>query len=174
MIRVKQLFEKVGWDAVNGRFLEIYSDQDTNLDAHRRAFEEMLSIEIIEGPPGDRVSYVEWKPDEHFPGDQGGYDVALVKEGDPQRWAIEWIPWKESLGFFVDEESLAKYSEVDHACHILWELTFMGFSEKDVAEEREELSKRIDEASKDIEAGNYKEYTNAEDFLKDLSGESDK
>lgn len=43
-----------------------------------------------------------------------------------------FISWSEWLGMTVLEEDLKKFTEIDFICHCLWEMTFYGFSEREI------------------------------------------
>lgn len=68
-------------------------------------------------------------------------------------YAYEFTPWKEILSFMIEESSLNDIGELAFISSIFNEMTFLGFDEEDVEEEREELSNRVEEVEKAIATG---------------------
>lgn len=64
---------------------------------------------------------------------------------NPQSYAYDLSPWAEILGYEVDERNIAAIGALDLAEVILWEMTFCGYSEEKVSEERAELDRRFAE-----------------------------
>lgn len=64
---------------------------------------------------------------------------------NPQSYAYDLSPWAEILGYEVDKRNIAAIGALDLAEVILWEMTFCGYSEEKVAEERAELDRRFEE-----------------------------
>lgn len=67
--------------------------------------------------------------------------------GKTVTYALEFEPWSKWLGYTVCGESLKTLGEIDYIVHALWELTFLGFTEESVDEQREIL----DEAKKSLD-----------------------
>ena len=86
-------------------------------------------------------------------GDLAGTDGLSDEELDrlshlqpnPQSYAYDMSPWAEILGYEVDERNIAAIGALDLAEVILWEMTFCGYSEEKIAEERAELDRRAKE-----------------------------
>ena len=86
-------------------------------------------------------------------GDLAGTDGLSDEELDrlshlqpnPQSYAYDMSPWAEILGYEVDERNIAAIGDLDLAEVILWEMTFCGYSEEKIAEERAELDRRAKE-----------------------------
>ena len=66
-------------------------------------------------------------------------------QSNPQSYAYDLSPWAEILGYEVDKRNIAAIGALDLAEVILWEMTFCGYSEEKVAEERAELDRRFEE-----------------------------
>lgn len=64
---------------------------------------------------------------------------------NPQSYAYDLSAWAEILGYEVDKRNIATIGALDLAEVILWEMTFCGYSEEKVAEERAELDRRFEE-----------------------------
>ena len=55
--------------------------------------------------------------------------------------AIEFTPWNEWLGSNV----ISKYGDIKTIAECLWEMTFIGFEEDEIREEKEKLNRRVEE-----------------------------
>lgn len=82
-------------------------------------------------------------------GTDGLFDDELDRlshlQSNPQSYAYDLSPWAEILGYEVDKRNIAAIGALDLAEVILWEMTFCGYSEEKVAEERAELDRRFEE-----------------------------
>ena len=72
-----------------------------------------------------------------------------VEMGDPTHWAIEYVPWSRWLGMAVHLERGLELTDADILANILYEMTWAGFDEDEIAEQRDgimEAVESIDEA----------------------------
>lgn len=60
------------------------------------------------------------------------YNVYLLDRSNNETYSIEAVPWDEVLGYTVDEASIAKYGDVKFTALVLYEMTYFGFSEKQI------------------------------------------
>lgn len=62
-------------------------------------------------------------------------DICLLDETEDELYSFDFVPWKD----IIDLEMLktAKLSTVDCLAHILWEMTFWGFSEEQIEKQKE-------------------------------------
>lgn len=75
----------------------------------------------------------------HVNGQDGSMeDGALVS------WAIEYVPWDQQLASIIDPKAIEEYGPLDTLVHILWEITWAGFT-----------ASRVDKAAKKL--GYYEE-----------------
>jgi hypothetical protein len=77
-------------------------------------------------------------------------DVCLYSSKEKQTYAIDLTMWQELIDWEVSNSTKMNGSEV--LAHILWEITFYGFSPDKIMLEKEELKKRIER----IESGEEK------------------
>ena len=72
-------------------------------------------------------------------------DVCLYNARDDETYAIDTTSWDELIHMYLDDTIGLQSREI--VAHILWEITFYGFTNKSIKEVRhrlEELSRRID------------------------------
>lgn len=65
----------------------------------------------------------------------------------PETYAFEFTPWAEILGFEISPQNVEDVGAAQLASQVLWEMTFFGFSEDKVDEERKKLDKSIQEVA---------------------------
>lgn len=83
----------------------------------------------------------------------GHYNINLEKHS--QWFSFMSTPWSK----IIDTKIIIKAKKVEFhevLAHILWELTFDGWTEKDVDKNTKKLMKSLKEATKQIDEGKYK------------------
>jgi hypothetical protein len=62
-------------------------------------------------------------------------DVCLLNETEDELYSFDFIPWKD----VIDLEILktAKLSSAECLAHILWEMTFWGFSQEEIEKQKQ-------------------------------------
>ena len=72
---------------------------------------------------------------------QTPFDSAYVKdENDSSTYCFDSAPWEEILGFRVNEDELAKYTQEYYVVLVLWELTFYGYDEETVQKNKNQTT----------------------------------
>lgn len=88
------------------------------------------------------------KPGEEY------YNVSGKKKGEKITYAIEFTPWQKIANWQIHEDVLKHYKPEEIIAHILWEITYAGFEQKEIKKFTNELHNRIDKIKK-----NPKKYT---------------
>lgn len=84
----------------------------------------------------------------------GGVGVFGKYLGDEQRWALTCTSWLEWLSMPVlMSPEVGKLTDLETAAHILYEMTWSGWSEEDATAHREMISSRMDDVLEAIESG---------------------
>jgi hypothetical protein len=70
-------------------------------------------------------------------------DVCFYDDKQDEHYSLDFMDWGE----IIDCEVVApkKFNQTTIVAHILWEITFWGFSRKKITEERKELNKAVKE-----------------------------
>jgi hypothetical protein len=164
-MRFKELLSKFTWDQVKDKMIELYPDQENTIDGYMDVF---LKLNAIEPEDNDMRIYVHMQSDileeePPFPC-VSGRNGKLNRDTSPERlvkeenkewldsetvYAIEFEPWSQWLGMEIDNESYKDFTELEIVIHALWELTFMGFSEESVTEQKDILIARSEECKKE-------------------------
>lgn len=64
----------------------------------------------------------------------------------PDSYGFEFIPWEKVLGYQVDERSLMEFGKACMLARVIYEMTFFGFTEDQIAKERKKLDDAIAES----------------------------
>ena len=57
-----------------------------------------------------------------------------------EEFGIDFSPWPEILGMRISADSMVRYPKAEIAAHLLWELTFYGFSDGEAQAKLEQLA----------------------------------
>lgn len=159
-MKFKDLIDKYKWDDVYSTFMQLYLDQEKNIEGYKRVFEELRTLEPVETKMCIVIEDVFDEYDKEYCAHVSGKDGTLNKECDPEHfkddevgnqevlYAIEFTDWAEWLAMEIEQESLSKYSELDIIGHCLWEMTFYGFTQEKIKKQLAQLEKEAEEAKK--------------------------
>ena len=157
-MKFKELICKYNWNDVQSTFMKLYPDQGKNIEGYKQVFKELHAIKPVETKIRIVIEDIFDEYDKEYYTHVSGKDGTLNKESDPEHfkddeignqevsYAIEFIDWAEWLAMDIDHESLSKYSELEIIGHCLWEMTFCGFTQKDIKKAIDTINKRAQEA----------------------------
>ena len=86
-------------------------------------------------------------------------DVCLIDNKTDEIFALDFLSWSEIID--LDVKNSTKLNEEELLAHILWEITFWGFSDSKISQERAKLD------------GGEKNWEVIENELKDLYNPGD-
>ena len=100
--------------------------------------------ELLEKPPDESTDrlVVSEKVDDLSDPPEEYIDTLITNSDGTDRRAIDFVPWSSLIDLEVDSDLKLQTSAL--LAHILWEITFYGYTENKVKEEREELQELID------------------------------
>jgi len=159
-MKFKDLIDKYKWDDVYSTFIQLYPDQEKNIEGYKRVFEELRTLKPVETKMCIVIEDVFDEYDKEYYAHVSGKDGTLNKKSDPESfkddevgnqevlYAIEFTDWAEWLAMEIEQESLSKYSELDIIGHCLWEMTFYGFTQEKIKKQLAQLEKETEEAKK--------------------------
>jgi hypothetical protein len=75
-------------------------------------------------------------------------DVCCYSPTDDQTYAIDLMDWSDLVDLMIDDAVGLNIS--DQIAHVLWELTFWGFTRERIALERDKLKKASEEATETL------------------------
>ena len=156
-MKFKQLICKYNWNDVHSTVIQLYPDQEKNIEGCKQVFEELHAIKPVETKMRIVIEDVFDEYDKEYYTHVSGKDGSLNKESNPDHfkddeignqevsYAIEFTDWAEWLAMDIDHESLSKYSELEIIGHCLWEVTFYGFTREDIKKAIDTIHKRAQE-----------------------------
>jgi len=100
------------------------------------------------------------------------YDVFGISQGDANRYSLSLEPWSNWINYNILDKSIQIYGEATVLAHILYEMTFYGYSSEDVEEKHLEVINALNDSYKMIEEGKS-EFIPAEDVFSKLGFEKD-
>ncbi len=136
-----ELFKRYTDEDIIKQVIKLYPDQKKSKKGYQSALKELRKLKPKRTEFSIRVTKVRDGKDryEHVDGYRHG-------EG----YGIEFTSWPEWLGMYIDMQSLYRIGHLDFLCHSLWEMTWSGFSNKEVQGEWKELKGRADECLKSL------------------------
>lgn len=146
-MKFKDLLKKYYWEDIQATILILYPDQKKNIDGYKLALKELLILK----PAKTKMSIV--IEDEFDEDEQEHYCSVSAKDDRKRNWAFDFIDWSECLSMDIDSKILSKYSLLDIIAHCLWEMTWHGFSRKEVNKKGNELVRAARIAQKDLKEG---------------------
>lgn len=157
-----ELLSTVTWPEVETQLLEEYSDCDESIEGYSDVFYTLQQIPAAES--NMRIVIYETFH-EGFDSEPyitvSGRDGTLNKElsdfkhlnvpvdskyaNSETDYSIAMVSWDEWLGMDIDPKTNEEFTSAEVAAYCLWEMTFYGFDEVQIQEQKDELRERIDE-----------------------------
>jgi hypothetical protein len=141
-MKLAEFFSRYTWPEVEPVFLRLYPKEKRRRKKAREAFEYIRSLKPADA---NMRIHIEFQDDE-----EGGYynvsgkDGSLRENGEEECFGLFLVDWDEWLRMEIGADTLEKYSMSDILCHVLWEMTWCGYSMEKV----EKFRKRLDRISK--------------------------
>jgi len=150
IMNFRELLTKFTDDKITKRLVELYPDQKKCKKGYLRAIIELRHIKPAKSKIKIRVEHVhEEGPPFYKPGESEDYVRVDGFDDKEPNWGLDLTRWSEWLAMEVAPN---KFSDLDSVCHILWEMTFHGWSSKSVGGMTRLLNGRM----KDIISGKAK------------------
>ena len=161
-MKLAEVIEKASWAETKACLLWNYSDVEKGMAGYERVFRKLRKLQ----PTSTRMrifirkTFREGLDEEPFTevvGKNGTLNKELEdfkhlnKSEDSEyansevEYALEFHSWEEWLGMEVDSATHQKYAYPEILAHCLWEMTFMGFDQDTIREEKQELERRGNE-----------------------------
>lgn len=151
-MNLKDLISSVNYKSVfNIVYKEYYKDKKysnskmMDVDyAYSKVFENLKSKEINkEEKPLSIIFQILENEEEKF------VDTCLYDEDEDELIALDFVSWDILLGYNINNPSNLSTEEM--VAHLLWEITFWGFTEDKIKKEAETIEKYASESSDWVE-----------------------
>lgn len=138
MIKFRDVLFETLWIDVEESLLDLYPDPSENIEGYRQVYEELNSLEPSDNEDNCTI-VIELQYDDIEK--KNYYSVSGLIDG--MTYGIEFSPWEEWLGYYVDENLLKEMSKEEIVAHCLYEMTWAGFTQKDIKERVDEIEQVI-------------------------------
>ncbi|TVZ28573.1 hypothetical protein JM83_3707 [Gillisia sp. Hel_I_86] len=166
---LQQLVQCNSWLSISAILLEIYPDEEKSLEGYETVFEKLLMMASEETDMTIVIKAVKDAFDEEEYVDVSGKYNHPQNEEQSFSQAIEFTSWKKWLGMDICKESLKDFSELEILAHCLYEMTFVGFEEKGIQKELNDLEKTVEDYETMTEEEKQKNRISLEDLLDELN-----
>ena len=145
--RLADLLKEVSFDPVFYKLCHWFNDQEGS----RNGYESVFNKLILMNPKKHRL-------DDLF------IEIHIVKEDDGSEWlnvsgvsvlgsdttsyGIEFNPWRDWVSSFITQKTLDTLDKEDIVAACLYEMTFFGFEEQRVQDEKNKIFNSIEECKK--------------------------
>jgi hypothetical protein len=126
---LKDLIKEIPFEEVKKRLNVLYPNSKRNIKGYENVYKLLLKKRPRKSTTIISLEWVEKEKDS----DDGGYwDVHGREPNDDTRWALDLSTFSQWSGFTVGPELPLRKDKVTLLCHILWEMTFHGYSDKEI------------------------------------------
>lgn len=147
-MKLGDLIKDSSWLSVEIVFSKIYPDQISFLENYETVFNQLKILK----PKSSSIYIIIDNVIDEFDNEEyvnvSGFDslkVSTSKKLITESLALEFIPWAEWLGMSIGQESINSFSSLEIICHCLHEMTFMGFSQKEIDDEWQKIKETADD-----------------------------
>lgn len=170
---VAELFRSLEWPPVRDAFVKLYPDEESDTEREKvltpeleKVFAEVRKKKRAPNKDGMTV-HVRFVPASEFSDEY--YDVSGKLPCDDTFYGLDFSSFSQWASYLVAEETLESLPPEETAAHILWEMTFYGFSDAEIRKEK----RKVEKALQDVKSGKAKVIP-AEEVFKELGiGEQD-
>ncbi len=134
-------------------------DCDRFVSDHSQVYATLLKLHP---EADDTVVHIDLKEEEDGFED---FDVYGIKPGAKDAWALELTRWELWLGMEVAPSTLQRFSSSEIVAHCLYEMSFCGYDQEEIAHLTTEVRSRAEKAHGDEFDG-----INAEDIFREEYG----
>ena len=124
----KSVFNKIQSEYLKGKGEEFLTEESCN---YRKVY-DLLSQKSV-SPNNEWKIYITEKEE----GEDKYIDVCYYNEPDDEIFAIDFVPWSDLIDLEIYH--CVEMDKITTLAHILWEITFHGFSESQIHKTKKSL-----------------------------------
>ena len=132
------LLQGVNFEDVFVELLKWFSNQENNKEGYRKVFDTLLEKSTRKHELGDLFIEVKEVESEGYLNISGVY-----RDREYPKYSLEFSPWEDWITLFITKNTLEKLSKETIVAACLFEMTFHGFTEKEIMTKLEELEGSI-------------------------------
>jgi hypothetical protein len=143
-----ELLHNVNTLTIQSNLIECYPHQVKNYEGYILVAEQLKNMVPVKHETNMRIclelvsNYGETEVYVEVNGKNGTIDEHTNKE---ESFSLSFVPWNELLLMPIDQQTLKKYPLEVILVHILYDITFWGFTES----QRNKVSKQLDETKEE-------------------------
>lgn len=171
-MRLNELIETNNWLSVSMTLTSLYPDQKESLAAYEEVYDILLQMK-----PADMETEIVLQQCYDYETNEESYvDISGLKKDNQnlqlaESWAIEFVPWAEWLGMTLSSNTLKQFSELEIISHCLYEMTFMGYDEKEIQKQLSIIKTTVEEYKNMTAEERQNNSKSLDNFLKELDDE---
>lgn len=142
--KFNDVLKRTTWPEVKAQLLKHYpkeEDMITGDSGYKHVYHELLTKPAYKNEDNTVI---------HIEVDDGGADITGIKPNDLQQYALDFSKWEDWLGFYVSQNNINEFGDATVVAFCLWEMTFVGFDQKDIQDQLYELNERVEESKKHL------------------------
>lgn len=139
---VGELFKELRWEAVEKAIVTLYPDERPALPAYKEVFTQVREKEPSSDESGMTV-HIKFVPESDF--SEAHYSVDGKIPGDDDFYALDFSTFAQWAAYLLSEEALTSLPLEEIAAHVLYEMTFYGFSDDVIQQKKRELEEAVEE-----------------------------
>ncbi len=138
-MKLIELVNQVDWNEIASRITELYPDQVKSLDGFKKVYCLLPSLVPVKSELTIKVETIK----DDLEGVEYVHVCGFYANSDKPEltYSLMVYKWVEWIGMEVSEESLQNFEPLDSLCHILWEMTFVGYDEDKIERFSADLEK---------------------------------
>lgn len=125
---LKELARKCKWKDVQKAILYWYPDQKRQIEAYKPVFEKIKKATFKKTKKTEYITIVLTRYE-----DDEWYHAAT------NLYSLSFRDWKEIANLKIGKQTLSSMRTVDIVAHLLWEITYLGFTKKERKVSRDEV-----------------------------------
>lgn len=144
-MKLKELFTKYPDKEIIKRLIELYPDQKV------RGYKVALTeIRGKNARKFDQEVVIEYVPvDKEFT-DKAYFSVGCKSSDNDEVYGVSLLSWSEWLGMEIVDKNLYNLPKLDVLAHILWEMTFHGYTSRKASDFKVMMNNRMKEINEEI------------------------
>jgi hypothetical protein len=141
-MNLKELLDTYDDQSIISQLSILFNDE--NIDGYKQTLKDLRRTVPSKSTMRLRLQLI---PAEHFD-DHPDWDTEpyIAVDGidkTNQVWGLDFMNWSKWLASDIEAETLVNYGGLFILAHCLWEMTFHGFTQKEITKISKELSNRV-------------------------------